>query len=62
MFDEILDGNLDDEASAKVAKVVNDLGESNSVMLISHRKDLKESFDTHIVIERDKQGFSCIKP
>ncbi len=62
VFDEILDGNLDDEASAKVAKVVNDLGESNSVMLISHRKDLKESFDTHIVIERDKQGFSCIKP
>lgn len=62
VFDEILDGNLDDEASAKVAKVVNDLGESNSVMLISHRKDLKESFDTHIVIERDKKGFSCIKP
>ena len=62
VFDEILDGNLDDEASAKVAKVVNDLGENNSVMLISHRKDLKESFDNHVVIERDKKGFSCIKP
>lgn len=61
VFDEILDGNLDDEASAKVAKVVNDLGETNSVMLISHRKDLKESFDTHIVIEKDKKGFSYIK-
>lgn len=61
VFDEILDGNLDDEASAKVAKVVNDLGESNSVMLISHRKDLKESFDTHILVEKDKKGFSCIK-
>jgi DNA repair exonuclease SbcCD ATPase subunit len=61
VFDEILDGNLDDEASAKVAKVVNDLGESNSVMLISHRKDLKESFDTHVIIEKDKKGFSYIK-
>ena len=61
VFDEILDGNLDDEASAKVAKVVSDLGESNSIMLISHRKDLKESFDEHVLIEKDKNGFSFIK-
>lgn len=61
VFDEILDGNLDDEASAKVAKVVNDLGDSNSVMLISHRKDLKESFDHHVVIDRNSKGFSYIK-
>lgn len=62
VFDEILDGNLDDEASAKVAKVVNDLGNSNSVMLISHRKDLKESFDYHVVVDKNSKGFSYIKP
>lgn len=61
VFDEILDGNLDDETSAKVAKVVSDLGESNSIMLISHRKDLKESFDDHVLVQKDSKGFSVIK-
>ena len=61
VFDEILDGNLDDEASSKVAKVVSDLGENNCVMLISHRRDLKESFNNHVLIDKNSKGFSYIK-
>jgi len=58
IFDEILDINLDEESLEKVLGVVNSLGENNSIIIISHKTELKDRFTNHIVVSKDKNGYS----
>lgn len=61
VFDEILDMNLDEESLEKVLAVVQDLGEKNSILVISHRTELKEIFTNHIVVSKDNNGDSIVE-
>lgn len=58
IFDEILDQNLDKRGIQAVLEIIEGLGKDNSVIVISHREELKEYFTNQILISRDKNGFS----
>lgn len=60
VFDEILDGNLDENSLDKVLGVVEEYGKTNTVLVISHRKELMDKFSNHIEISKDKNGFSKV--
>ncbi len=59
-FDEILDGNLDEDSYKRILTVIEDLAQNNSIILISHRKEIKDRFSNHIEIDFDKNGYSTI--
>ena len=61
IIDEILDTALDAEGINSALNIVDDLAESNSVLIISHREELKEHFENKITIEKDIKGNSIIK-
>lgn len=61
VFDEILDGNLDEDSLKKVLNVVLDLGKTNSVLIISHRVELRNVFNNEITVSKDKYGYSKLK-
>lgn len=61
IIDECLDEALDTEGIKNAIDIINDLSVNNSILLISHRDELKESFDNKISIEKDNKGFSIIK-
>jgi len=61
VFDEILDGNLDEKGFNSVYEIVENLGEHNTVFVVSHQEFYKEKFNHHIQIKRNSKGFSYIK-
>ena len=61
IIDEILDTALDVEGINSALNIVDDLAENNSVLIISHREELKEHFENKITIEKDIKGNSIIK-
>ena len=61
VFDEILDGALDSKGINSTVDLIKDLGENNSVFVISHRDDLKEHFQNRIYISKDRLGFAKIE-
>jgi DNA repair exonuclease SbcCD ATPase subunit len=58
IFDEILDQNLDKRGIQAVLEIIEALGKDNSVIVISHREELREYFTNQILVSRDKNGFS----
>ena len=60
VFDEILDMNLDEKGFNSVYEIINNLGENNSVFVVSHQEFYKEKFKHSIQIKRDENGFSYI--
>lgn len=60
VFDEILDRNLDEEGIQAILQVINELAKENSIMVISHRTELQESFDRRIHVYKE-DGFSKIE-
>ena len=61
IIDESLDTALDVEGINSALNIVDDLAENNSVLIISHREELKEHFENKITIEKDIKGNSIIK-
>ena len=61
IIDEILDTALDADGISSALRIVDDLSENNSVLVISHREELKEHFENKITIEKDIKGNSIIK-
>jgi len=59
VFDEILDMNLDKKGFNSVHDIIENLGEYNTVFVVSHQEFYKEKFSHHIHIKR-KNGFSYI--
>jgi len=59
VFDEILDMNLDKKGFNSVHDIIENLGEYNTVFVVSHQEFYKEKFSHHIHIKR-KDGFSYI--
>lgn len=60
VFDEILDRNLDEDGIQSILQVINELAKENSIMVISHRVELQESFDQRIHVYKE-DGFSKIE-
>jgi len=60
VFDEILDQNLDKKGIKAVLEIIDNLGKENSVLVISHREEMKEYFENQISIVRDSDGFSKV--
>ena len=60
VFDEILDRNLDEEGIQAILQVINELSKDNSIMVISHRIELQESFEHRIRVYKE-DGFSKIE-
>lgn len=60
VFDEILDRNLDTEGLQSILQVINELAKDNSIMVISHRSELQESFERRIHVYKEN-GFSKIE-
>lgn len=60
VFDEILDMNLDKKGFNSVHEIIENLGEFNTVFVVSHQEFYKEKFNHHIHIKRNKDGFSYI--
>lgn len=60
VFDEILDRNLDTEGLESILQVINELAKDNSIMVISHRSELQESFDRRIRVYKE-DGFSKVE-
>lgn len=61
IIDEILDTALDADGISSALRIVDDLSENNSVLVISHREELKEHFENKISIEKSIKGNSIIK-
>ena len=61
IIDEILDTALDADGISSALRIVDDLSENNSVLVISHREELKEHFENKISIEKSIKGNSVIK-
>ena len=61
IIDEILDTALDADGISSALRIVDDLSENNSVLVISHREELKEHFENKISIEKNIKGNSVIK-
>jgi DNA repair exonuclease SbcCD ATPase subunit len=61
VFDEILDGNLDEEGLDRVIKIVDGFGNDNSVIVISHNNKMKEYYQNRILINKDGNGFSKVR-
>jgi DNA repair exonuclease SbcCD ATPase subunit len=59
VFDEILDQNLDKKGVKAVLDIIDNLGQDNSVLVISHREEMKEYFVNQVSIIREN-GFSKI--
>lgn len=60
VFDEILDRNLDEEGIQAILQVIQELAKDNSIMVISHRQELQESFEKRIHVYKE-DGFSKIE-
>ena len=58
VFDEILDQNLDKRGIIAVQEIIDNLGKENSILVISHREELKEYFGNQVNVIKDKDGFS----
>lgn len=58
IFDEILDQNLDKKGIQAVLEIINSLGAENSILVISHREELKEYFNNQLSVIRGSEGFS----
>ena len=61
IIDEVLDTALDADGINSALNIIDDLSENNSVLIISHREELKEHFENKISIEKDIKGNSIIK-
>jgi len=57
-FDEILDQNLDKKGIQAMLEIIDSLATENSILVISHRDELKEYFGNQIAIMKDKNRFS----
>ena len=60
VFDEILDMNLDKKGFNSVFEIIENLGDYNTVFVVSHQEFYKEKFNHHIQIKRNSDGFSYI--
>ena len=60
VFDEILDMNLDKKGFNSVYDIIENLGEFNTVFVVSHQEFYKDKFNHHIHIKRNSEGFSYI--
>ncbi len=60
VFDEILDRNVDEEGIQSILQVINELAKDNSIMVISHRAELQESFERKIHVYKE-DGFSKVE-
>jgi DNA repair protein SbcC/Rad50 len=60
VFDEILDQNLDKKGIQAVLEIIDSLSKENSILVISHRDELKEYFENQILIVRDLHKCSRI--
>jgi DNA repair exonuclease SbcCD ATPase subunit len=61
VFDEVLDVmGLDKSGLDAVLKIIDGLGETNSILVISHNENLKDYFSNYITIRKEK-GFSYIE-
>jgi len=60
VFDEILDRNLDVRGFNSVVEILENLGESNGVFIVSHQEFYKEKFNHHIQVKLNSDGFSYI--
>ena len=60
VFDEILDRNLDKKGFNSVYEIIENLGQQNTVFVVSHQEFYKEKFSHHINIKRNQKGFSYI--
>ena len=55
-------GSLDEDTLSQALKVLNDLAESNLlVVIISHVSELKERIDKQIVVNKEKSGGSRVE-
>ena len=61
VFDEILDKNLDQKGFNSVIDIIDNVGKSNAVFVVSHQDFYKEKFNHHISIKKNNEGFSCIE-
>jgi DNA repair protein SbcC/Rad50 len=57
IFDEILDRNLDETGINAILNIIEEKAKSNSIMVISHRGEYKESFTNKIRVYKE-DGFS----
>jgi|GEM_PF-3813001 DNA repair exonuclease SbcCD ATPase subunit len=57
VFDEILDRNLDENGINAILNIIQEKSKSNSIMVISHRGEYKESFNNKIRVYKE-DGFS----
>lgn len=60
VFDEILDRNVDEEGIQAILQVITELAKDNSIIVISHRPELQESFEKRIRVYKE-DGFSKIE-
>lgn len=55
-------GSLDEDTLSQALKVLNDLAESNLlVVIISHVSELKERIDKQIVVNKENSGGSRVE-
>ena len=60
VFDEVMDNYLDKRGVEAVKSIINDLAENNTVVVISHKDDFKDSFENRITLYKDAKGYSRI--
>lgn len=60
VFDEILDRNLDKRGFNSVVEILENLGESSAIFVVSHQEFYKEKFKHHLQVKLNSSGFSYI--
>jgi DNA repair exonuclease SbcCD ATPase subunit len=60
VFDEILDRNLDENGINAILNIINEKAKNNSIVVISHRGEYKESFDNKMLVYKE-DGLSKVK-
>jgi DNA repair exonuclease SbcCD ATPase subunit len=60
VFDEVMDNALDKKGVDAVKSIITSFATTNSVIVISHKEEYKESFDNKIALIKDDKGYSRI--
>jgi len=60
VFDEILDRNLDKRGFNSVFEILENIGKTSAIFVVSHQEFYKDKFKHHIQVKLNSSGFSYI--
>jgi DNA repair exonuclease SbcCD ATPase subunit len=60
VFDEVLDNGLDKKGVEAVKAIIESFSKTNTVIVISHKEEYKESFENRIALMKDDKDYSRI--